>query len=478
MPHVQNSDVRGVLLAAGQGKRMKSALPKMLHQVLGKSILSRVLAALDELKLSHLHIIIGHEAEQMREYLEKNPPSTAFSIHLQDPQLGTGHAVMQVERELESFQGSLLVCPGDTPLLTTATLQSLISEHSQDKAAITMLTTLVEDPRNYGRIIRNEAGKVIRIVEDKDASAEEKAIKEINPAIYCLNWTQVSAGLKSLSNNNKQQEYYLTDLIGWAFSQKLSVSSSLLPDWREVSGINSRLELAQANRLLSERTVNHLMLDCGVTVMDPNSTLIAPEAQIGVDTTILPGCLLLGNIEIGSNCQIGPHTTINGPCKIGSDTTVCQSRISNCDIGSNCWIGPFAHLRDGVVIGNQARIGNFVEIKKSSLGEGTKISHLSYIGDSSVGKKVNLGAGTITANFDSLTKLKRRTVIGDGAATGCHAVLVAPVEVGNDAMVAAGTVITRDVPEGALAVGRARQENKPGWTAARRLKSQNPKMAP
>ncbi|HEY9871677.1 MAG TPA: bifunctional UDP-N-acetylglucosamine diphosphorylase/glucosamine-1-phosphate N-acetyltransferase GlmU [Candidatus Obscuribacterales bacterium] len=459
-------NIRAVVLAAGQGKRMKSARPKVLHEVLGRAILARVLDALDALELEHIHIVVGHGAAEVTAFLDANPPSTPWSAHLQEPQLGTGHALRQVP--LAGFTGTLLVAVADTPLLTGATLERLIDAHRQEEAVVSLLTTVVEDPKTYGRIVRDDFGEVVQIVEDKDATAAQRQIREINPAIYCFEYPAVCEGLSRLSNQNKQGEYYLTDLVAWAHHKGLRISSAVAEDWREVAGINSRLELAEASALLNARVVANLALQCGVTVMDPHSTWIAPEVKVGRETIVMPGCLLMGDVQIGEACTIGPHTVMHGPVKVGDRTTVMQSLVIDSDVGSDCRVGPFAHLRERACIADYSRIGNYVEIKKSEIGSHTNVSHLSYVGDATVGSKVNIGAGTITANYNHLTGQKSRTIIGDGAFTGSNSVLVAPVEVGPGASVAAGTVVTKNVPDGALAVGRARQENKEGWVERRR----------
>ena len=459
--------VRAVVLAAGQGKRMKSALPKVLHPVLGREILARVLDAVDALQPEHIHIVTGHGADQVNAYLQKNPPRSAWSTHLQQPQLGTGHALAQVAPSLESFSGTLLVAPADSPLLSGTTLASLAELHFADQCVVTLLSAIVDNPRNYGRVLRDQSGQVRAIVEDKDASPEQRHIKEINAAIYCLEWPALKPGLSDLKNDNKQGEYYLTDLVGWATERNMKVGGCVARDPDEVEGINSRIELSEAWRRMREHTLTNLALESGVTIVDPASTWIAPEVRIGKDTTILPGCYIMGNVEIGENCIIGPGTQINGPAKVGAGTSITQSLISGSTIGANTRVGPFAHIRDGADISDECRIGNFVEVKKSTIARKTNVSHLSYIGDASLGSSVNIGAGTITANYDKLTGKKSRTVLGDGASTGSNSVLVAPVVIGRDAMVAAGTVVTRDVPDDALAVGRARQDNKANWVSTR-----------
>jgi bifunctional UDP-N-acetylglucosamine pyrophosphorylase/glucosamine-1-phosphate N-acetyltransferase len=356
----------------------------------------------------------------------------------------------------------------DTPLLQGATLAALVDGHWHEKAAVTLLTTEVEDAKSYGRILRHADGSVIGIIEDKDANAEQKGIREINPAIYCFDWKAIKEGLFQLKDNNRQKEYYLTDLVGWAHAQGLKTAGVKTLDWREVAGINSRLELSEAMRLLRDICVQRLALENGVTFVDVQNTWVSPEVRIDQDSTVLPGCYLIGDIHIGQNCQIGPYTTMSGKVVVGNNSRVIQSQVGNSEIGSDCKIGPYSHLRDGNVISDHVRIGNFVEIKKCDIGANTNASHLSYVGDATIGSRANLGAGTITANYDHTTKAKNRTTIGDGASTGSNSVLVAPIKVGDNAVVAAGSVVTKDVPAGALAVARARQEVKEGWTEMRK----------
>jgi bifunctional UDP-N-acetylglucosamine pyrophosphorylase/glucosamine-1-phosphate N-acetyltransferase len=465
---------RAVLLAAGQGKRMKSSKPKVLHEVLGKAILTRVIDAVEALDIEHVHIVVGHAADQVRAFLEKNPPKIPYSLHLQEPQLGTGDALKKVVPDLKGFTGTLLVSVADTPLLQGTTLASLLEGHRREQATVTLLTTVVEDAKSYGRILRDEKQRVVGIIEHKDASPEQREIREINPAIYCFEWPAVQPGLNSLTNDNLQKEYYLTDLIGWAYKNGLPTGGVVADDWREVAGINSRLELAEANRLLRDIAVNQLA-DDGVTIVDVAGTWIAPEVKIAQDTTVLPGCYLMGNVKIGSGCTIGPHTVMHGAVEIGDKTTVMQSLVTNSRIGSSCRVGPFAHLRDSNVISDSVRVGNFVELKNVIVGDHTNVSHLSYVGDAELGSRSNIGAGTITANYNHVTKEKFRTVIGDDASTGSNSVLVAPVRLGHGAILAAGSVATKNIPDGALGVGRARQEIKDQWVdhIRRRLKEKD-----
>jgi bifunctional UDP-N-acetylglucosamine pyrophosphorylase/glucosamine-1-phosphate N-acetyltransferase len=461
---------RAVLLAAGQGKRMLSARPKVLHDVLGRSIILRILDALDELSLEHVHVVVGHGAEAVKNHLAARNPRTNWSAHLQEPQLGTGDALRQVAPSLKEFKGTLLVSVGDTPLLTAATLGNFIETHRRQGAVMSLLTTAVDDAKTYGRIVRDRNGQVQKIVEHKDATEKQKEIKEVNPAIYCFEWPAIEPGLAQLKNDNRQKEYYLTDLLEWCVSSKLKVASLLVEDWREVLGINSRLELAEANSLLRDRVVQRLALEDGVTVVDPATTWVGPEADIGQDCVIMPFSHIMGKVAIGPGCIIGPSAVIAGPVEIGPRSTITQSMVTNCVIGPDCRVGPFAHIREHADIDGNCRIGNFVEVKKSTIGWHTNVSHLSYIGDAILGEKVNIGAGTITANYDHITKQKQRTVIGDGSSTGSNSVLVAPVTIGKESAVAALTCVTKDVPDGALAVGRAKQENREGYVAKKKEK--------
>jgi bifunctional UDP-N-acetylglucosamine pyrophosphorylase/glucosamine-1-phosphate N-acetyltransferase len=458
------------VLAAGQGKRMRSEKPKVLHDILGKTILWRVLDTLDQLDLEHIHVVIGHGAQAVRAYLDDCSWHTPISIHLQEPQLGTGHAVLQVEEALKGFDGTLLVTYGDTPLLTGETLTKLLDVHLSEKADVSLITTVVEDPKGYGRILRSAKGAIVGIVENKDASSEQKQIKEINPGIYCLRFPRVLSGLRNLSNKNEQGEYYLTDLVGWAVENKMKLAGLGVPDWQELAGINSRVDLADAGRILNQRNLSKLALESGVTVVDPASTWIAPEVKIEQDSLILPNCWLVGDITIGRACTIGPGATIKGLVDIGSGSQIVHSHLEDCQVGNDCRIGPFAHLRAGTVLSDEVRVGNFVEVKKSFLGLAAKASHLSYIGDTTIGNDANIGAGTIVANYDHITKVKSRTTIGDRASTGSNSVIVAPVSLGDGCFVAAGTVVTKNVPPGALAVGRAPQVHKEGWCESRKRK--------
>jgi len=465
--------MRAVILAAGQGKRMKSGMPKVLHDVMGLSILSRVINAVLALGVEHVHVVVGHEAEQIEEHIAKHYNTeitpdfktiSPITTHLQKPQLGTGHALMQVAPYLKDFHGDLLVTVGDAPLLTHDTLAPLVEAHRKDDSTVTIFSAMVPDSKNYGRVIRDDKCMVQKIVEDKDATEAEKKVNEINTAIYCFKWPEIENGLNNLKNDNKQEEYYLTDLAGWAVASGHKLSAHVARDYREVAGINSRLELAETIKDLRDLTVERLALESGVTIVDPQSTWIAPEVSIGQDSVVLPGTHLMGNVKIGSQCVIGPNAVIKGDVVIGNKSSVVMSMVVDSKLGDGCKIGPFAHVREGNNVGNEVRVGNFVELKKCEIGNKTNVSHLSYVGDTTLGSNANIGAGTITANYDHMTKKKSKTVIGDGVATGSNSVLVAPVKVGDRAVVAAGSVVTKDVPSKALAVARQRQTNIDGWT--------------
>lgn len=466
------ASVRAIILAAGQGKRMKSAKPKMLHEVMGKAIITRVIDQAEACGVEHVHLVVGHQADIVKEFVAQNSPAVSYSCHLQEPQKGTGHAVLQVAPQLvkDDFKGVVVVTVGDAPVVQAETLSKLIAAHKNGKAAVTALTAKVDDPKSYGRIVRDAKGQVQAVVEDKDCSAEQKAICEVNTGIYCLSWPEVKEGLEGLNCNNNQNEYYLTDLVDWAYNSGKGAASVILDDWREVAGVNSRVELADAARHLRDITLTRLALESGVTIIDPASTWIAPEVKIGQETVVMPGCYITGPVEIGESCVIGPYSVIKGKTKIGEGASVVNSHVNDSVIAARAKIGPFAHLREGNSVGEGSKIGNFVELKKANVGNHTNVGHLSYIGDTTLGNNVNIGAGTITANYDHITKRKERTTLGDGASTGSNSVLVAPVTVQEQAVVAAGTVVTKDVPAGALVVGRARQEVMEGWAEKRRAK--------
>ncbi len=419
-------EIKSVILAAGKGTRMKSETPKVLHKIFDKTLLGYVLDSVKSFS-NEAFVIVGHKAEVVTEFVNKNY-SFAKTV-LQTPQLGTGHAVSMVCPQLENFDGLVLILCGDTPLVREKTLKKFVDEHIASGADLSVMSTIFENPANYGRIIRRANGALEKIVEEKDATDTEKAVKEINAGIYCMNWAKIKPAFSQLTSSNAQGEYYLTDIIEWANLQGLSVQASVLEDSDEIYGINSRENLATATHLMNQRKLHELMAN-GVTIVDPASTWISQDTEIGSDTVVFPGTYIEG---------------------------------SNNKIGKNCKIGPFAHLRGDVEIADNVKIGNFVEVKKSKIGEHTNACHLTYIGDSELGANINIGAGTITANYNPLTKVKSKTVLKDNVKIGSNTVLVAPVTVEEGANVGAGSVITKNVPARALALTRGVLKVIEGW---------------
>ena len=409
-------DIKSVILAAGKGTRMKSDTPKVLHKIYGKTLLGYVLDNVKNITDENF-VIVGHHAEEVEDFVRNNYQNA--KTVLQSPQLGTGHAVSMVCPSLENYNGLVLILCGDTPLITENTLKKFIEYHNSANSDLTVMSTLFDDPTNYGRIIRESDNTLKCIVEEKDATPEQKAVKEVNAGIYCLNWGKIKAAFSQLTSNNAQGEYYLTDIIEWGKKNNLNVNAYILKDNKEIYGINSRANLAQATRYLTDRVLNNLMIN-GVTIVDPASTWISADTEIGKDTIIYPATYIEGKNKIGSNCNIGP-----------------------------C-----AHLRGDVIIDNNVKIGNFVEVKKAHIKSNTNVGHLSYIGDSELGEHVNIGAGTITANYDAISKKKNKTILKDSVKIGSNTVLVAPVTVEEGANIGAGTVVTKDIPAWSLGLTR------------------------
>lgn len=443
-----------VILAAGQGTRMKSKLYKVLHPVCGKPMVQHVVDQVLQLDLEKLVTVVGFGAEQVKAQI-----GDQSEFALQEEQLGTAHAVMQAAPYLQDKDGVTLVVCGDTPLITAATMKALLEHHLATNAKATILTAIAENPAGYGRIIRNREGHVEKIVEHKDATEAERAINEINTGTYCFDNRSLFEALTNVSNHNVQGEYYLTDVIEILKAKGEIVSAYQAPSFAETIGVNDRVALSQAEKIMRERINRHHMTN-GVTIIDPEHTYISPEVKIGRDTVIYPGTVIEGATVIGEDCIIGPHSEIKH-CLIGNHTTIRHSVAHDSEIGDHVTIGPFAHIRPSSKISDEVRIGNFVEIKKSTFGKGSKASHLSYIGDAEVGADVNLGCGSITVNYDG--KNKYLTKIEDGAFVGCNANLIAPVTIGKGAYVAAGSTITDDVPGNALSIARARQVNKENY---------------
>lgn len=443
-----------VILAAGKGTRMKSKLYKVLHPVMGRPMVQHVIKQLQPVDLEEIVTVVGFGAEQVAEVVGE-----ASKFAIQEEQLGTGHAVQQAEEVIGNRKGTTIVVCGDTPLITAETFQALFDHHEKEGAKATILTACADNPAGYGRVIRDAAGEVSRIVEHKDANTEELKIDEINTGTYCFDNELLFAALKNVSNENAQGEYYLPDVIEILREKGEKVTAFMTGDFAETLGVNDRVALAEAEKTMRKR-VNEQHMRNGVSIIDPDNTFIGPDVKIGQDTVIYPGTVISGETEIGSESIIGPNSEIVN-CIIGNGTTVRHSVASESRIGDQVNVGPFAHLRPQSDIGDEAKIGNFVEIKKSEIGHGSKISHLSYIGDSEVGKKVNVGCGTITVNYDGQKKYV--TKIEDEAFIGCNSNLVAPVSVGKGAYVAAGSTITANVPADALSIARSRQTNKEGY---------------
>ena len=440
------------VLAAGKGTRMKSNLPKVLQPLAGATLVERVLASARNLRPERRLLIVGHQAERVEQQL-----STVGGLEfvLQQPQNGTGHAVQQLLDPLANFEGELLVLNGDVPLLRAETIDQLVSTHRSSGAQVTLLTARLDDPTGYGRVFADGQGAVSSIIEHRDCSEEQRRNNLTNAGIYCFNWTALAEVLPKLSTDNDQGELYLTDTVAMlAKAMHVEVAD---PD--EVNGINNRQQLAQCETMLQERLRQHWMAE-GVTFVDPVSCTLSEGCQFGRDVVIEPQTHLRGRCQIGDESRIGPGSLIED-AELGRGVTVVMSVVREATVGDGVCIGPFAHLRPAAVIGNNCRIGNFVEVKKSTVGEASKVNHLSYIGDAELGASVNVGAGTITANYDGVNK--HRTVIGDGSKTGANSVLVAPIQLGKKVTVAAGSTLTKNVPDGALALGRAKQLIKENW---------------
>jgi len=448
-----------VVLAAGKGTRMKSALPKVLHRVGGKSMLQHVLDAAKNAGAQRNIVVIGFGGEQVKEAIGKQA-----EFVVQTEQLGTGHAVLQAGDLLKNEQGTVMVLCGDTPLLTSALLKKLYDEHKKVGAKATVLTAVMPDATGYGRIIRTDSGTVAKIVEHKDANEEELRVQEINSGIYCFEAVDLFRALASVSCDNAQGEYYLPDVLEILRKEGEKIWAVAADDYEETLGINSRVQLSGAESILRRRK-NIELMDAGVTIMDPATTYVDSDVEVGRDTVIYPGTWLEGTTVVGENCELGPNSRFSDT-KIGNGVTAHFSYAHECEIGDDVIMGPYVHLRPNTKISAKVKIGNFVEVKNSNIGLGSKLPHLSYIGDADMGSGVNMGCGTITVNYDG--KNKYRTVIGNDAFIGCNSNMVAPVTVGDGAYVGAGSTITKDVPAEALAIARERQKNIEGWKDKRK----------
>lgn len=418
---------KSIILAAGKGTRMKSDIPKVLHKIFDKTLLGYVIEAVNGTQMAdENYVVVGHQAEMVDSYIKDNYENS--KTVLQEKQLGTGHAVSMLLPYLNDFDGDVVILCGDTPLITSDTIKEFVEFHKNSNSDITVMSAIFDNPTNYGRIIRNSDKSVEKIVEEKDAAPEQKQVKEVNAGIYCLNWKKVKNAFTELKTNNAQGEYYLTDIIKWGNENGLKVNAYTLNDNEEIFGINSKSNLAEAAKMLNKRIIKK-HLDNGVTVVDPDTTWISQDTEIEPDTVIYPSTYIEGKNKIGKNCVVGP----------------------------------FAHLRGGVVLEDNVKIGNFVEVKKATIKSHTNACHLTYIGDSEIGERVNIGAGTITANYNPLTKAKTKTIIEDDAKIGSNSVLVAPVKISKGANVGALSVITKDIPEWALAITRSPMKIVEGW---------------
>lgn len=446
--------ILGVVLAAGQGKRMKSKLYKVLHPVCGKPMVGHVLDVLDAVGTDRKVVIVGHGAEAVQAYV-----GDRAEFALQAEQLGTGHAVLTAEPLLGQEDGITVVICGDTPLIRPDSLEAMIRLHREQGAAATLMSASLAEPRGYGRIVRDEQGGVAAIVEQKDCSPEQDAIREINAGTYCFDNRKLFAALSKVTNHNAQGEYYFTDVIGILREQGESVLAYCTTDPSEWIGVNDRIALSEAEKFMRER-INRTHMTNGVTLIDPAHTYIGKDVAIGADTVIHPGTVLRGKTVIGEDCSIGPNCELNDSV-IGNGVHIAHSILSEAAVGDDCTVGPFAYLRPGAKLANGVKIGDFVEVKNAFLDEGVKVSHLSYIGDAEIGKNVNVGCGAITVNYDGFNK--HRTIIGDDAFVGSNVNLIAPVSVGKGAFLVAGSTITRDVPDNDMAVARERQTNKAGY---------------
>ena len=440
------------ILAAGRGTRMKSELPKVLHSLAGRSLVERVIDSCQLLEPEHKIVIIGYQGEKIKQELS-HLPEVKFVTQVE--QLGTGHAVQQLIPHLNGYQGDVLVLNGDAPLLRQSTLHQLVQTHQQSGNAATLLTANLPNPQGYGRVFCDRNNLVSQIIEDRDCTAAQKQNRRVNAGIYCFNWPQLAQALPQLSTNNDQEEYYLTEVVDY-LDRVMAVD---VADHSEITGINDRKQLSTAYNILQARIKDYWM-KAGVMMIQPETITIDETVMLEPDVIIEPQTHLRGNTAIAAGSRIGPGSLIDNS-KIGSNVTVLYSVVSNSEVAENTTIGPYAHLRGTAQVGANCRIGNFVEIKKSSLGNNTNAAHLSYLGDATLGDRVNIGAGTITANYDGVRK--HQTVIGNGTKTGSNSVMVAPVTLGENVTVAAGSVVTKNVPADALVIARAQQREIPDW---------------
>ena len=443
-----------IILAAGKGTRMKSKLYKVLHEVCGKTMVEHVLGQLEAANIDNIVTVVGYGAESVENTIG---PRSKFA--LQKQQLGTGHAVMQTEDILGDIDGETLVVSGDTPLFTADTFKKLFEYHKQRQAAVTILTSVAPDPTGYGRIVRNDVGIVERIVEQKDANQQEREIHEINTGVYCFDNKKLFAALKKINNDNAQGEYYLTDVIAIMKQEGEVVTAYKMADFDESMGVNNRVALAQANKIMRKRINDELMMN-GVTMVDPDTTYIDAGVKIGRDTVIEGNVVIKGDTTIGSDCLIGAGSRIISS-QIHDGVKIISSTLENAEMHDGSDIGPNSHLRPQAEIGKNVHIGNFCEVKKAYIGERTEVGHLTYVGDATLGKNINVGCGVVFVNYDGAKK--HHTNVGDHAFIGSNSNLVAPVNIAADSFIAAGSTITDDTDQFDMAIARSRQTNKPNY---------------
>ena len=442
------------ILAAGKGTRMASSLPKVLHKLSGKTLLQRVINSTNELKPDKIFVIVGHKAEVIKNSIDLTKHKNLHFV-LQNPQNGTGHAIQVLSKELANYKGKLLVLNGDVPLIKSQSLKKLIQFHGSENAEVSLITTKKKNPYGYGRVFLNDQNLIEKIVEEKDCDEDQKLNKLINSGIYCFNWQSLIKIINNLESNNNQKEIYLTDTI--SFLNK-SVSF-VIKDKGELNGINNRIQLSKCEEIIQKDIKETHMLN-GVTIVNPASCSISEESIIGLDVIIEPNTHIRGRSKIAKNCQIGPNTFIEDTV-INEGSKIINSTIYNSEIMTNVKIGPYSHIRPNSIILNDSKIGNFVEIKNSLIGKSVKINHLSYVGDSKIGGLTNIGAGTITANFDGVKKHK--TIIGERSSIGANTVLIAPVNLGDSVTTGAGSVITKNIGNSSLAISRTKQINIENW---------------
>ncbi|WP_075825498.1 bifunctional UDP-N-acetylglucosamine diphosphorylase/glucosamine-1-phosphate N-acetyltransferase GlmU [Streptomyces acidiscabies] len=461
-----------VVLAAGEGTRMKSATPKVLHELCGRTLVGHVLAAARKLDPENLVAVVGHAREQVTAHLAETDGAVRTAV--QEQQNGTGHAVRMALEELGgTVGGTVIVVCGDTPLLTGTTLTALAATHHTDGNAVTVLTAEVPDATGYGRIVRDADGAVTGIVEHKDATEDQRAIREINSGVFAFDGNLLTDALKKVRTDNSQGEEYLTDVLGILREAGHRVGASVAGDHREIAGINNRVQLAEARRILNDRLLTQAMLD-GVTVIDPATTWVDVTVTFGQDAVVHPGTQLQGTTHIGAGAEVGPNTRLTDT-RVGAGARVDNTVALSSTIGENASVGPYAYLRPGTRLGAKGKIGTYVETKNASIGEGTKVPHLSYVGDATIGDFSNIGAASVFVNYDG--ESKHHTTVGSHCKTGSDNMFVAPVTVGDGAYTAAGSVITKDVPPGSLAVARGQQRNIEGWVARKRPGSAAAKAA-